>query len=135
MARDGLLPGCFGEVHPTFHTPVKATVIVGLVTALLAGIVPLDVIAELVNIGTLAAFIIVAIGILVLRKSSPGIVRPFRCPLVPYVPLLCIGSCACLILLLPGITQLRFILWMLVGLLIYFIFGMKNSRNDETCRS
>ena len=133
MSRDGLLPKYFSEVHPTFHTPAKVTIIVGLATSLLAGFIPLDVIAELVNIGTLAAFIIVAIGVLVLRKSSPGIERPFRCPGVPFIPLLCIVSCTGLILLLPGITQLRFILWMVVGLLIYFAFGLKNSENNGTC--
>jgi len=135
MSRDGLLPRSFSEVHPKFHTPAKVTIMVGLATALLAGFIPLDVIAELVNIGTLAAFIIVAIGVIVLRKASPDIERPFRCPWVPLVPLLCIVSCACLILLLPGITKLRFIVWMVVGILIYFAFGMKNSRNREEYRS
>ena len=129
MARDGLLPAFFSEIHTTFKTPAKVTLVVGLVTALLAGFVPLDVIAELVNIGTLAAFIIVAFGVLVLRKVDPGRERPFRCPAMPWIPVLCIGSCAGLILVLPSITQLRFVAWMLIGLLLYFFFGSKNSNN------
>ncbi len=130
MGRDGLLPGFFSEIHTKFHTPAKVTLIVGLVTAALAAFLPLDLIAELVNIGTLSAFIIVAFGILVLRKVQPGADRPFRCPLMPWIPLLCIVSCAYLILMLPAVTQLRFVLWMAVGLCLYFAFGQRNSRNN-----
>ena len=129
MARDGLLPAFFSEIHKTFRTPAKVTLVVGILTALLAGFVPLDVIAELVNIGTLAAFIIVAIGVLVLRKVDPHRVRPFRCPCMPWLPVLCIISCAALILVLPVVTQLRFIVWMLIGLCLYFVFGSKHSNN------
>jgi len=132
MARDGLLPRFFSDIHTTFKTPAKVTLVVGVVTSVLAGFVPLGMIAELVNIGTLAAFIIVAFGILVLRKVQPNAVRPFRCPLMPWIPILCIGSCACLILMLPAITQLRFIVWMLLGLCIYFVFGLRNSSNRES---
>ena len=131
MARDGLLPSFFSEIHATFKTPAKVTLFVGLVTALLAGFVSLEVIAELVNIGTLAAFIIVAFGVLVLRRSQPLRNRPFRCPCMPWVPILCIGSCAGLILVLPPLTQLRFVVWMLIGLSLYFVFGSKNSNNRE----
>jgi APA family basic amino acid/polyamine antiporter len=131
MARDGLLPSFFSEIHATFQTPAKVTLVVGLVTALLAGFVSLEVIAELVNIGTLAAFIIVAFGILVLRRSQPLRNRPFRCPCMPWIPILCIGSCAGLILMLPSLTQLRFVVWMLIGLSLYFVFGSKNSNNRE----
>jgi len=129
MARDGLLPDFFSEIHKTFRTPAKVTLVVGILTALLAGFVSLDVIAELVNIGTLAAFIIVAIGILVLRKVDPHRERPFRCPCMPWLPVLCIVSCAALILVLPTLTQLRFIVWMLIGLCLYFVFGSKHSNN------
>ncbi|MDD1682177.1 MAG: amino acid permease, partial [Methanoregula sp.] len=115
--------------HPTFHTPVKVTLLVGLVTATLAAFLPLDLIAELVNIGTLAAFIIVAFGILMLRKVQPDAERPFRCPLMPWIPLLCIVSSTCLILMLPTVTQLRFVIWMAAGLCLYFLFGQKNSYN------
>lgn len=130
MARDGLLPGFFSEIHATFKTPAKVTLVVGVITAILAGFVSLDVIAELVNIGTLAAFIIVACGILVLRKIQPGANRPFRCPCMPWIPLVCIASCGVLILMLPFITQMRFIIWMLLGLCLYFMFGLKNSSNN-----
>jgi len=129
MARDGLLPAFFCDLHGTLHTPVKVTVLVGLLTALVAGILPLGFIAELVNIGTLAAFIIVAFGIIMLRKIQPGIERPFRCPAMPVVPVLCIVSCAVLIIVLPAVTQARFVVWMLIGLGIYYAFGMRNSTN------
>jgi APA family basic amino acid/polyamine antiporter len=129
MARDGLLPGFFSDIHARFHTPAKVTLLVGIVTAVLASVIPLDVIAELVNIGTLAAFIIVAAGILVLRRVQPALERPFKCPLMPIVPLLCIVSCVVLIFMLPLVTQIRFILWMAIGLGVYFLFGMKNSTN------
>ena len=130
MARDGLLPGFFSDIHARFHTPAKVTLLVGVITAVLASVIPLDVIAELVNIGTLAAFIIVAAGILVLRRVQPALERPFKCPLMPLVPLLCIVSCVVLIFMLPLVTQIRFILWMAIGLGVYFLFGMKNSTNN-----
>lgn len=131
MARDGLLPGMFSEIHEVFRTPAKVTLVVGIITAILAGFIPLNVIAELVNIGTLAAFIIVACGILVLRKTQAGVHRPFRCPGMPWVPLLCIVFCGILIVMLPVVTQIRFVLWMIVGLAVYFLFGMKNSTNSS----
>ena len=131
MSRDGLLPGVFRELHPRFRTPVKVTILVGTVTAIIAGSLPLQSIAELVNIGTLAAFIIVSAGIIVLRSRKPGIERPFRCPMVPLVPVLCILSCGLLILALPTITHLRFVIWLALGLVVYFAYGRKHSRIDE----
>jgi APA family basic amino acid/polyamine antiporter len=127
MSRDGLLPRTFSKVHPVLRTPVRVTVLVGVVTALLAGFLPLESLAELVNIGTLAAFTIVAVGIIVLRRTSPETVRPFRCPLVPLIPFLAIGFCIYLILALPTITHLRFVIWLAVGLLIYFLYGRKRA--------
>ncbi len=129
MARDGLLPSVFSDLHRRFQTPAKITLVVGIITSVLACFISLDVIAELVNIGTLAAFIIVAAGILMLRRVQPALERPFRCPLMPVVPLLCIISCCILILMLPFVTQLRFIIWMLIGLGVYFLFGIRNSTN------
>jgi len=127
MARDGLLPKLFGQVHPHFRTPVKITLVVGTITAFLAGFLPLPLIAELVNIGTLAAFIIVAAAVIVLRRIEPGRERSFRCPLVPWVPLFCIVSCFALIVALPTLTHLRFLVWLAIGLGIYLLYGRYHS--------
>ncbi|HTY14634.1 MAG TPA: amino acid permease [Methanoregulaceae archaeon] len=127
MSRDGLLPPVFKKVHPRFRTPFRVTIFVGIVTATLAGFLPLQDIAELVNVGTLAAFIIVSAGVIALRYTRPDIPRPFRCPFVPYLPLLCIVSCAGLIYVLPFITHLRFVIWLIVGLLVYFLYSRRHS--------
>ncbi len=127
MSRDGLLPRAFSKVHPVFRTPVRVTVFVGAVTALLAGLLSLETLAELVNIGTLAAFIIVSFGIIILRRTSPDIPRPFRCPFVPVIPLLAIGICGYLVLALPTITHLRFVIWLVIGLFIYFSYSRSRS--------
>jgi APA family basic amino acid/polyamine antiporter len=131
MSRDGLLPSVFRELHPAFRTPMKVTMLVGLATALIAGFLPLTSIAELVNIGTLAAFIIVSAGVIVLRYKRPDLERPFRCPMVPLVPTLCILSCGLLIFALPTVTHLRFAIWLAIGLMIYYFYGMKHSRINE----
>ncbi len=131
MSRDGLLPKAFGEVHPKFKTPVKSTILVGIVTALMAGFTPIGIVAELTNIGTLAAFIIVSAAVIVLRKKQPDIHRSFKCPFVPVVPSLAIIFCGYLIYSLPRITQYRFIAWLLIGLVVYFIYGIKNSTLSE----
>ncbi|MEN6609529.1 MAG: amino acid permease [Methanoregulaceae archaeon] len=127
MARDGLLPKVFGEVHPRFRTPVKITLVVGAITALLAGFLPLTLIAELVNIGTLAAFTIVSAAVIVLRRIEPARPRSFRCPLVPWVPLFCIVSCFALIVALPTLTHLRFVIWLAIGIVIYLLYGRYHS--------
>ncbi len=127
MARDGLLPKIFGTVHPVLRTPVKITVTVGAITAVLAGFLPLNLIAELVNIGTLAAFMIVAAAVIVLRRIEPELKRHFRCPFVPWVPLFCIVSCFGLIIALPTVTHLRFVIWLAIGLLIYLLYGRLHS--------
>jgi APA family basic amino acid/polyamine antiporter len=127
MSRDGLLPPAFKKVHPRFRTPARVTIFVGIVTATLAGLLPLQDIAELVNVGTLAAFIIVSAGVIALRHTRPDLPRPFRCPFVPYVPLLCIVSCAVLIYVLPFVTHLRFVLWLILGLLVYFLYSRYHS--------
>jgi basic amino acid/polyamine antiporter, APA family len=128
MSRDGLLPPAFRQVHPKFNTPVRVTIFVGIVTALIAGLLPLQDIAQLVNVGTLAAFIIVSAGVIMLRYTRPDIIRPFRCPFVPFVPLLCMFSCAYLIWVLPTLTHLRFVIWLIIGLAIYFLYSAKHSR-------
>ena len=133
MSRDGLLPGIFRQLHPVYRTPVKVTLLVGICTALLAGFLPLATIAELVNIGTLAAFIIVSLGVIVLRYTQPALPRPFRCPFVPWLPILCILSCSLLIIALPTLTHLRFVLWLAAGLVIYMVYSRHHSRiNDNT---
>ena len=127
MAQDGLLWKCFAKIHSNFKTPHYSTLITGFFTALMAGIFPIGLLGELVSIGTLLAFMIVCIGILILRKTEPDAPRPFKTPWVPFVPLL--GAFICLIqmLALPGDTWLRLIIWMAIGFLIYFGYGRKNS--------
>jgi APA family basic amino acid/polyamine antiporter len=127
MARDGLLPSAFASIHPRLRTPVNISLLLGIVTAVLASTLPLETVAELVNIGTLAAFIIVAIGVIILRQTDPERPRPFRVPLVPLVPLLAIISCGYLILVLPTVTHLRFVIWLAIGLVIYFLYARHRS--------
>ena len=129
MSRDGLLPGFFSEVHPHTHTPTKSILFIGIITACVAGLFPLATVAELVNMGTLVAFSIVALGVLILRYRQPALIRPFKCPGVPYVPALCIGACLFLILYLKPVAHLMFLIWLCIGLAVYFLYGMKNSEN------
>jgi APA family basic amino acid/polyamine antiporter len=127
MARDGLLPGMFGKVHPRFGTPYVSTIITGLVAAVIAGVFPIGLLGELVSIGTLLAFVIVCGGILVLRRTSPELKRPFRTPLVPWVPILGILICGYMMYGLPLDTWLRLLIWMALGFLIYFGYGIRHS--------
>lgn len=127
MSRDGLLPKVFGEVHPKFQTPVKSTLFVGIISAILSGFTPIGVVAELTNIGTLAAFVIVSAAVIVLRKTRPDIKRTFKCPGAPIVPALSILFCLILIFKLPVVTQLRFLVWLVIGFIIYFAYGNKHS--------
>jgi len=136
MAQDGLLWKSFAKIHTTFKTPHYSTLITGFFTALMAGIFPIGLLGELVSIGTLLAFMIVCIGILIMRKTNPDAPRPFRTPWVPFVPML--GAFVCLIqmLALPGDTWLRLFIWMAIGFVIYFSYGRihsvarKNRRKD-----
>ncbi len=127
MARDGLLPPIFGKVHPKFRTPYIATIITGLVAAVVAGAFPIGLLGELVSIGTLLAFVIVCGGILVLRKTQPDVPRPFRTPWVPAVPILGILICGYMMSGLPKDTWIRLIVWMALGLAIYFLYGRQHS--------
>jgi len=127
MSRDGLLPAVFGKVHPKFQTPYVTTIVTGVVAALVAGFFPIDLLGQLVSIGTLLAFVIVCFGIMVLRYKRPNIPRPFRTPLVPVVPILGILICAYMMYSLPGDTWLRLVVWMAIGLIIYFFYSMGHS--------
>jgi basic amino acid/polyamine antiporter, APA family len=128
MARDGLVPpALFGAVHPRFRTPWKSTILTGVVVALAAALIPLRILAELVNIGTLLAFVIVCAAVLIMRRKQPDAPRPFRCPLVPLVPVLGIALCVVLMFSLPAENWLRLFVWLLVGLAIYFTYGRHHS--------
>jgi len=127
MARDRLLPEALARTHPRFRTPHRLTLVVGAVVILLTGLVPLTTLAELVNIGTLFAFVLVAGGILYLRRAQPDRERPFRTPLVPVVPILAIVSSLYLMASLGGGTWLRFGIWMAIGLVVYFAYSRSRS--------
>lgn len=127
MAHDGLLWKCFGKTHKRFKTPHWSTLITGFFTALMAGLFPIGLLGELVSIGTLLAFMIVSIGIVILRKTEPDAPRAFRTPWVPFVPILGAIVCFVQMLALPGDTWLRLFIWMAIGFVIYFGYGIKHS--------
>ncbi len=127
MARDGLLPASFSRVHPRHRTPHICTWITGGLTAFIAGVLPLSMIIDLVNIGTLFAFIIVSLGVIILRRTRPDLERRFRTPGVPFTPLITIGFCFYLIASLHLTTWIRFAVWLVAGLVIYFFYGLKHS--------
>ena len=131
MARDGLLPPLFAAVDPRTRTPIRVIVASGLTIAAIAGFTPIHEVAELVNIGTLAAFILVCAGIIVLRYTRPDLPRPFRTPFSPLIPLLGIAFCGYLMLSLPLVTWLRFVIWLLIGMLIYFSYSRYHSTAIE----
>lgn len=129
MARDGLLPSSFfGAVHERFRTPWKSTILTGIGVGLLAALVPLRVLAELVNIGTLLAFVIVCMAVLIMRKTHPEAERPFRAPLVPLVPILGVLMCLLLMFSLPWENWLRLAVWLAIGLFIYFAYSRHHSK-------
>ena len=127
MARDGLLPPSFAKVHPRFRTPYVTTILTGVAVGVCAMFTSIDEMVDLTNIGTLFAFILVCIGILILRKRDPGRPRAFRTPFVPLVPILGVLSCGYLMLGLPWITWIRFALWLVVGMFVYFSYGFRKS--------
>ena len=128
MAKDGLLPPVFSKVHPRFKTPYVSTILTGSVALILAGILPISILGELVSIGTLLAFVIVCISVLVLRKTKPDLKRPFRTPFVPLVPILGAVICFVQMAALPLDTWLRLIIWMAIGFIIYFTYGIRKSK-------
>ena len=127
MSRDGLLPKRLSTVHPRFHTPFFATWLVGIVFGLIAAVIPLNILAELINIGTLAAFTMVSIAVVVLRKRRPDLHRAFRCPGVPYVPALAVILCVGLMTFLSWVTWVAFSIWLVLGLIIYFGYARRRS--------
>lgn len=128
MSRDGLLSPFFSEVNPKTQTPVRVIVLCGIIMAVIAGFIPLGDLAELVNIGTLAAFVLVCLGVVVLRITKPDMKRPFRSPFSPLFPVLGMLSCGALMAFLPSLTWLRFIVWLVIGLIVYFSYSMNHSK-------
>jgi basic amino acid/polyamine antiporter, APA family len=121
MARDGLVPKkFFGDVHPKFRTPAKSTILIGVFVSLMTGFLPIGFLLHLTNIGTLLAFVIVCAAVLIMRRTNPDAVRPFRCPMVPLVPLLGIGTCLMLMFSLPSDNWWRLGVWLGIGFVIYF---------------
>ncbi len=131
MARDGLLPAWAARIHPKYQTPHVTTILTGVFVAVFAGLANIDEIVQLTNIGTLFAFVLVAVGILVLRRTDPNRARPFRTPWVPVVPVLAVAFCGYLMLQLPLDTWIRFGVWLAIGLLVYFAYGIRNSRLSQ----
>lgn len=128
MARDGLLPSSFfGAIHPRFRTPWKSTILTGICVGLMGALLPLRILAELVNIGTLLAFVIVCAAVLIMRRTDPDAPRPFRAPLVPLTPILGILTCLMLMFSLPAENWLRLVVWLAIGFAIYFGYSAKHS--------
>ncbi|MCW3128240.1 MAG: Amino acid transporter [Bacteroidetes bacterium] len=131
MAKDGLLPKVFADVHPKFKTPYKSNLIVMAFVCLFAAFIPARVVGEMTSIGTLFAFVLVCIGVIVLRHTRPDIPRAFKTPLVPLVPILGIVTCVFMMVFLPGDTWIRLIVWMALGFVVYFAYSKRNSRLNK----
>jgi APA family basic amino acid/polyamine antiporter len=136
ISKDGLLPRMFSDVHAKFKTPYKSNIVLCVFIGLFAAFVPMNVVGEMTSIGTLLAFLMVCVGILILRKTDPEAKRPFRVPFVPLIPILGILTCIAMMVFLPWETWVRLAVWLIIGLTIYFWYGKKNSklkaREDKT---
>lgn len=128
MANDGLLPQSFSKIHHKYHTPHVTTIVTGLLAALISGILPIGILGELVSIGTLLAFVIVCVSVIVLRKTNPNAHRPFKVPFVPLFPIIGIVVCMAQMISLPVDTWLRLVIWMAIGFVIYFLYSRKHSK-------
>jgi APA family basic amino acid/polyamine antiporter len=135
MSRDGLLGTWAGKVHPRFRTPYLSTIYTGVAVGLATGLLPLQLLGQLVNIGTLLAFALVCAGVWLLRSKRPDLERPFRTPLVPFVPIMGILCCFGLMLTLPGDTWIRLVVWLAIGLGIYFGYGRRYSKLNTSRKS
>jgi APA family basic amino acid/polyamine antiporter len=133
MARDGLLPPWACAVHPKYRTPYLSTILTGVLVAAFAGVMNIDEVVDLCNIGTAFAFVLVATGIIILRRTEPDRPRGFKTPWSPWVPIGSILTCGWLMSALPRVTWLRFVIWLVVGLVVYFCYGHRRSRlRDNT---
>lgn len=128
MGKDGLLPSAFADVHPKYKTPYKANLIIMLIVGAFAAFVPGDIVGDMTSIGTLFAFILVCLGVIILRKTNPDLPRAFKTPLVPFIPILGILSCGLMIAGLGWTNWLRLLVWLILGLVIYYTYGIKNSK-------
>ena len=132
MSRDGLITPYLSHVNPSTQTPVRVIIITGAIMSIAAGLVPLGALAELVNIGTLAAFVLVCLGVIVLRRTHPDLPRPFKNPFTPMFPMLGMLSCGALMAFLPQQTWTRFLLWLTLGLVIYFVYSIRHSKLHQS---
>ncbi len=128
MAHDGLLWKWAGEIHPKFRTPWKSTIIMGFFVAFFTAVIPIGILGQLVSIGTLLAFVIVSVGVMILRKRRPDLERPFRTPWMPFTPIMAILIAVLLMAALPSDTWIRLIIWLVIGLVIYFTYGRHHSK-------
>ncbi|WP_018341747.1 amino acid permease [Cytophaga aurantiaca] len=131
MSKDGLVPAIFSEVHPKYQTPWKSNILFAVLVSLFAGLVPVSVVGEMTSIGTLFAFVLVCVGVLVLRKKQPDAPRAFRTPWVPFVPIMGIIICFYLMYALPFDTWVRLIVWMAIGIAIYFLYSRHHSKINK----
>jgi APA family basic amino acid/polyamine antiporter len=127
MSRDGMIPPLFCEIHPKFKTPWKSSLVTSVFCALLAGVLPIDILGELVSIGTLLAFVIVCVGVLILRRTQPEMKRPFRAPFVWFVAPAGMLMCGAMMYWLPLDTWARLVVWTGLGLIVYYGYGRKRA--------